>query len=445
MKTKRTLLERVIFLSKMFFEYLKFRENKTLKEKITRIINDLYQYFIWRKGTGALDESEVGDYRDVYSDEVLTTAKRLPKTYINKLIDEVKVIDQKDDPICVPSAMNTQLSLAYLQFQNKIVNFDIPWSYAMSRWIAKIPKHIGGSYGYAMAMIYKKYGALPTNQDLDFLKISNYELVNRQSTKQEIIKAREYKINNYVFVNPNNLDDIKRAILEFGSVSITVKASDIWPRINGYHRMLLVGWENDNLLGLRNSWGSKKLVKIPFEKLSRMYPIIALIIDKKYEKKIKKIVDKKEKQVKDFKKITPIMRTLKNGYKIGKNFAVKEYFVGKNKWIYDRFGENAIKFIDPRMLEIDQALRQKFGAIKITSGFDTGAVRGVNSLSAHKLGKASDKIFLGVKANVVREWIKKGGWKALPYNIRIEENVSWLHTDVLTKQDKKKEVIFFNK
>ena len=58
-------------------------------------------------------------------------------------------------------------------------------------------------------------------------------------------------------------------------------------------------------------------------------------------------------------------------------------------------------------------------------------VRGKSSvyLSAHILGKAGDFDVTGMKAEAAREEIKKNA-ALLPYPIRIERGVSWLHFDV---------------
>lgn len=66
----------------------------------------------------------------------------------------------------------------------------------------------------------------------------------------------------------------------------------------------------------------------------------------------------------------------------------------------------------------------------------TGALR-----SQHKLGRALDMVSNKLSAEEMREIIKKNAAR-LPYNIRIENGVSWLHVDV--KEGNSQKIYFFN-
>ena len=50
-------------------------------------------------------------------------------------------------------------------------------------------------------------------------------------------------------------------------------------------------------------------------------------------------------------------------------------------------------------------------------------------MSAHTMGKAVDFDVEDMKADEVRLWLAKNG-KFLPYPIRVESGVSWVHMDV---------------
>jgi len=62
-------------------------------------------------------------------------------------------------------------------------------------------------------------------------------------------------------------------------------------------------------------------------------------------------------------------------------------------------------------------------------------------MSAHLLGKAVDFNVKDIEPDIVRLWIAKNG-HLLPYPVRIESGVTWVHLDVYeTNTDQK--VYFF--
>ena len=63
-------------------------------------------------------------------------------------------------------------------------------------------------------------------------------------------------------------------------------------------------------------------------------------------------------------------------------------------------------------------------------------------MSAHLLGKAVDFSVKGMEAEEVRLWIAKNG-HLLPYPVRLESGVSWVHLDVY-ETDTDQKVYFFN-
>ena len=63
-------------------------------------------------------------------------------------------------------------------------------------------------------------------------------------------------------------------------------------------------------------------------------------------------------------------------------------------------------------------------------------------MSAHTMGKAVDFDVEGMTADEVRGWLAEHG-AYLPYPIRVENDVNWLHMDVFQNKDNVK-VYFFN-
>ena len=70
--------------------------------------------------------------------------------------------------------------------------------------------------------------------------------------------------------------------------------------------------------------------------------------------------------------------------------------------------------------------------------FEAGALY----MSAHTFGKAVDFDVEGMTADEVRGWLAEHG-AYLPYPIRVENDVNWLHMDVFQNKDNVK-VYFFN-
>jgi hypothetical protein len=110
-----------------------------------------------------------------------------------------------------------------------------------------------------------------------------------------------------------------------------------------------------------------------------------------------------------------------------------KYFGWNEKYI-----ELLCRKIDIKLVESDQKLTDKFGAVTINNWFTGGQFnnRGLRlcgssvgaELSDHFQGRASDKTFRDYTADQVRDYIKSN-WLTLGITI-IEDNVTWVHTSV---------------
>lgn len=116
---------------------------------------------------------------------------------------------------------------------------------------------------------------------------------------------------------------------------------------------------------------------------------------------------------------------------------------------YKKFGEQAWMFIDERLLETLDIVREKIlGKPMVVNNWTAGGgftQRGLRCnlcqlvrdktksgklyLSAHNFGKAVDATVQGMTAEEARKLIIKNQI-LLPYPVRLEEGVSWLHLDV---------------
>lgn len=115
--------------------------------------------------------------------------------------------------------------------------------------------------------------------------------------------------------------------------------------------------------------------------------------------------------------------------------------------VYEIWGENAWQFLDERMLKNLEWIRERIGKPIIVNNWATGgqySQRGLRCtrcilviekvdlrkvyLSAHIQGKAVDFNVVGMTAEEVRDWIIEHA-DELPYPVRLERDVTWVHMD----------------
>lgn len=122
---------------------------------------------------------------------------------------------------------------------------------------------------------------------------------------------------------------------------------------------------------------------------------------------------------------------------------------------HSKWGERAWQFLDTDYLHALLVIRRDILQVPMTCNHDGAYQRGLrcnmcelvkeksrNYLSSHVLGKASDFTCKGLTAQQARERIKANA-HLLPCNIRLEDNVSWLHFDVLPQYGVTDKVYFF--
>lgn len=131
---------------------------------------------------------------------------------------------------------------------------------------------------------------------------------------------------------------------------------------------------------------------------------------------------------------------------VKKYFDIRE-FVPKD--VFSRFGQQSWNFLDTNLLHLIFILRTKIINVPMTCndypwgggnqqrGLRTNTSDIVKSkksvyLSAHIFGKAADIVFsqkTGMTAEKARTLILENS-DIIPFNIRIEDDVPWLHVDV---------------
>jgi len=127
--------------------------------------------------------------------------------------------------------------------------------------------------------------------------------------------------------------------------------------------------------------------------------------------------------------------------------------------VFNKYGAMAWQFLDPRLLKTLDIIRTRIGKPMFINSWKEGGKfdeRGFRCIqcdivkkaiaedklyvSAHMLGQAVDFDVLGLISEEVRQWIVKNQG-ILPYAIRLESAVSWVHLDVRESNEKK--VTFF--
>jgi hypothetical protein len=116
--------------------------------------------------------------------------------------------------------------------------------------------------------------------------------------------------------------------------------------------------------------------------------------------------------------------------------------------VYNKFGEIVWQFLDPRLLITLDTIRVNIGKPifinnwKQSGQFDERGFRCIQCelvkkaitenrlyVSPHMTGQGADFDVQGLIAEEVRQWLIKNH-NILPYPIRLENNVSWIHLDV---------------
>lgn len=142
---------------------------------------------------------------------------------------------------------------------------------------------------------------------------------------------------------------------------------------------------------------------------------------------------------------------------------IKDYFdIGELvcRDVYDKFGEGAWQFFDGRLLETLLVVREKLGKPVYVNNWQWGGIltqRGLRCnvcplvrektklqkvyVSAHLQGTALDFDVKGMDASEVRQWIGKNQI-LLPYPVRLESDVPWVHLDLRNDGSKGKVVYF---
>jgi len=129
------------------------------------------------------------------------------------------------------------------------------------------------------------------------------------------------------------------------------------------------------------------------------------------------------------------------------------------KHTFDKYGKFAENFLDPRLIITLETIRERINKPIFVNSWDSGGrfderglrcphcdivkkeiAKGNLYMSAHTLGRGVDFDVQGLLSDEVRLWIAKyKNW--LPYPIRLEKGVSWVHLDLFNNTRDK--IVFF--
>ena len=128
--------------------------------------------------------------------------------------------------------------------------------------------------------------------------------------------------------------------------------------------------------------------------------------------------------------------------------------------VYDKYGDTAWQFFDIRLLLTIEKIREVLNKPMIINNWQAHgqfSQRGLRCVQCdlmksvyqagtlfvdpHAMGQAIDFDVLGLVAEEVRQWIVKNQ-NILPYAVRLEANVSWVHLDI--RDASKGKVYIFN-
>jgi len=145
-------------------------------------------------------------------------------------------------------------------------------------------------------------------------------------------------------------------------------------------------------------------------------------------------------------------------YTVPENFQLEELVCPE---VFSKYGYQAWSFFDPRILITLETVRRNIGKPIIINTWKDGGTQtqsglrcnlcslvkektdaGELYLSAHIRGMAFDYSVEGMTAEEVRQWLVTHQ-NILPYPIRLEKDVAWVHMDVASVPTLDK-ITFFN-
>ena len=122
-----------------------------------------------------------------------------------------------------------------------------------------------------------------------------------------------------------------------------------------------------------------------------------------------------------------------------KHFAIHELVPLK---VYTARGQKAWQLLDPKLVELLDALREHYGRATVNnyfwggmrewSGLRTPDSKYFSPYSQHTFGRAVDILFNDISAEDVRKDIiaKPDKWLEIAPSISLETDISWFHVDI---------------
>lgn len=129
--------------------------------------------------------------------------------------------------------------------------------------------------------------------------------------------------------------------------------------------------------------------------------------------------------------------------KVSNNFDLREFV---SPILYEKYGDKSLWFIDQRIIQSAQDLRDNlgvsltinnwhYGGDRYMSGLRTSEMKIYRQFSQHTFGRAVDIVSEKITADEMREHILTNQEK-YPHITTLEGNVSWLHMDCRNRDEK---------
>ena len=126
-----------------------------------------------------------------------------------------------------------------------------------------------------------------------------------------------------------------------------------------------------------------------------------------------------------------------------------------SKSVYDRLSfEQIYELFTPEIKAVMVHIRESVGVPMIINNWYVGGAfkyRGYRepecsvgvSKSQHRIGNAFDFHFIGFNADQGRNFILQKAMRDLPFQIRIEDGVSWIHVDCKKVEGNSHKIVYF--
>lgn len=165
------------------------------------------------------------DYRDIPLSAVLETPESFPDSFeVN--VDQIPVWNQKQIGSCIGHASAKKKQVMDKEEMKQVFPLSPRFIYALCKSVDGLPYE--GTYYRLAGKILMDYGCatevtVPNNCDISHAEYINLKYITPAAYKE----AKQFAIKGFAYVNPHNLDELRRGIME-GGVLLGMKLDNNW-------------------------------------------------------------------------------------------------------------------------------------------------------------------------------------------------------------------------